>query len=405
MSSFRGEFWPFRVWAKGSPRSGGFLFRTSPLMIRPAQLVALVVASLSLAVHAQTPVGPPAKIPTVDEEIQKAALEATLRMEFHGATPADLSTWQKEFSAKLNTLIGPHIPPQHWHATLLSTKDLGDHVREELLLEADRTPTLPLYVLYPKNEHAAARYPIVLCLHGHGPFGNDAVAGVDDTPEKRAEIESLHYDYGRQLARQGYLAIVPCFTPFGRRLGPVKKGATAGDPCATEFVRLMYLGKTLLGENLRDVQWALDYAVQRPDAIADRIGCVGLSYGGRMTMMVTALDPRVRVAVISGAMNVFQERIQNSHYSCGAQVIPGLLEFGDTPEIGSLIAPRPAIWEAGLQDRLMAPGWLEKAQERLQRAYSAAGHPENFQVHRFNGDHQWNGETALPLLNKVLKGE
>jgi hypothetical protein len=122
-----------------------------------------------------------------------------------------------------------------------------------------------------------------------------------------------------------------------------------------------------------------------------------------MTMMVAALDPRVRVAVISGALNVFQERVQGAGFSCGAQVIPGLLEFGDTPEIGSLIAPRPVIWEAGRQDALMVPGWLEKASARIQRAYAVAGRPENFEVHRFDGGHVWHGETAIPLLARLLK--
>ena len=89
----------------------------------------------------------------------------------------------------------------------------------------------------------------------------------------------------------------------------------------------MMFGRTLLGDNLRDAMWALDYASTLPDARADRVGCVGLSYGGRMTMVVSALDPRIRVAVISGALNVFQERVQGSGYSCGAQVIPGLLRF------------------------------------------------------------------------------
>jgi len=149
--------------------------------------------------------------------------------------------------------------------------------------------------------------------------------------------------------------------------------------------------------------WAINYASTRPDARADRVGCVGLSYGGRMTMLVAALEPRVQVAVISGALNVFQERVQGAGWSCGAQVIPGLLEIGDTPEIGSLIAPRPAIWEAGLRDSLVVPGWQEQAVERLQRAYAAAGRPENFQVHRFDGGHVWNGETAIPLLAKVLQ--
>ena len=39
----------------------------------------------------------------------------------------------------------------------------------------------------------------------------------------------------------------------------------------------------------------------------------------------------------------------------------------------------------------------------MQRAYSAAGVPDHFQIHFFDGGHVWNGETAIPLLAKVLK--
>lgn len=353
--------------------------------------------------RAQDPAPASAKLPTVNEEIRRAAAGAAMKLQFRGSTPAELAAWQREFGEVLRGLIGPHMPPKQWGTRVVSTRKFPDHTREELLLESDTAPSLPLHVLRPTGPDGA-RFPIVLCLHGHGAFGHDAVAGVDDTPALREEIRKSNYDYGRQLVREGYLAVVPCFTPFGRRLD-AKRRETRTDACAVEFVRLMYLGRTLLGENLRDALWALDYATTRRDARPDRIGCVGLSYGGRMTMMVAALDPRVKVAVISGALNVFQERIQGAGYSCGAQVIPGLLQFGDTPEIGSLIAPRPVVWEAGRKDALMVPGWLDKAAERIRRAYVAAGKPENFEVHRFDGGHVWNGERAIPLLARQLKGE
>lgn len=344
---------------------------------------------------------PLANLPTSNEEIRRAAASAPQSMQFSGATAEDLAAWQQEFGGKLGELIGPHAPPKAWTVKKLSTREFSDHSREELLLEGDATPALPLYILRPKLS-TGKPFPIVLCLHGHGAFGHDVVAGVDDTPAMREAIAKSNYDYGRQLVREGYLTVVPCLTPFGRRLdAKSREGST--DPCAVEFVRLMFLGRTLLGENIRDARWALDYATTRSDVRLDRIGCVGLSYGGRMTMMVAALDTRIRVAVISGALNVFQERVAGAGYSCGAQVIPGLLKYGDTPEIGSLIAPRPVIWEAGQNDRLMVAGWLEKASERMQRAYAAAGKPENFSVHRFNGGHVWNGETAIPLLARELK--
>jgi dienelactone hydrolase len=342
-----------------------------------------------------------ARLPTLNEELNRALRDAPLRLKFRGTTPKALETWQQEFATQLRTLIGQHRPPKHWSSEKLSSATLPDHTREEWLLKSDGVPSLPLYVLRPPGEESK-RFPVVLALHGHGPFGHDVVAGVEATPQHIQSIRSANYDYGRQLVREGYLVIAPCFTPFGRRITDEQR-ASKTDQCAVAFVRLMFLGQTLLGANLRDVSWALDYATQRPDALADRVGCVGLSYGGRMTMVAAALDARIKVAVISGALNVFQERALGDGYSCGAQVIPGLLEIGDTPEIGGLIAPRPCIWEIGSRDSLVVKDWAEQAIERLRRAYAAAGKLENLEFHRFEGGHQWNGTSAQTMLAKHLK--
>jgi dienelactone hydrolase len=344
----------------------------------------------------------PPKLPTVNEEIRRAAREAPLKMLFQGGSPADVKEWQSRFAAGLRQRIGRHTPPAHYTSTPISTREFDDYTREGWLLKADGFPSLPLYILRPRpSTPVRPPFPVVLCVHGHGPFGHDAVAGIDDTPERAADIKASNYDYGRQFARRGYLVVVPCLTPFGRRLDDADR-ADKKDPCAVTFVRLMLLGQSLIGANLRDLIWSLDYVGTRPEASKDRIGCAGLSYGGRMTMMVSALDSRIQVAAISGALNAMQERIEG-RYSCGAQVIPGLLEIGDTPEIGSLIAPRPCIWEMGSKDSLIPAAWADKGIARMQRAYKAAGKPENLQIHRFDGGHQWSGTTAFPLFDAILK--
>jgi hypothetical protein len=120
-----------------------------------------------------------------------------------------------------------------------------------------------------------------------------------------------------------------------------------------------------------------------------------------MTMLTAALEPRVRAAVISGALNVMQERI-SVPYSCGAQVIPGLLQYGDTPEIASLIAPRPCLWEVGARDELISARWAEEALTRIRRAYKACNAEDGLIVDRFQGEHQWNGRVAYPWLERVL---
>jgi dienelactone hydrolase len=356
------------------------------------------VASIGI-VCACAPAQEPGRSQTVDEHIRALADHAPLRMEFHGQTADECRQWQTAFAAKLRSLLGPHKPPAEWQLTVEHVAEFKDHRREELLVTAPGHPPLPLYLLMPLAK-LDGRRPGVLAIHGHGKHGYDPVAGCDDRPGVAGAIASCNYDYGRQLVRRGYVVAVPCLTPFGRRLGNTDYGKK--DACGITFIRMQLLGKVLMAENLRDCLWALELLARRKEVDPQRLGCVGLSYGGRMTMLTTALEPRIRVAVISGALNVMQERVAG-RYSCGAQVIPGLLEFGDVPEIGSLIAPRPCVWEVGSRDGLIALQWADKGLERMRRAYQALDAKDALSVDRFDGGHEWSGRAAFPLLDKVLQ--
>ena len=122
-----------------------------------------------------------------------------------------------------------------------------------------------------------------------------------------------------------------------------------------------------------------------------------------MAMLTAAVEPRMRAAVVSGALNVMQERIAQS-YSCGAQIIPGLLQYGDVPEIASLIAPRLAVWEMGARDGLIIPRWADDALARMRLAYKALGAADKLMLDRHEGAHVWSGKAAYPQLEKTLGG-
>jgi dienelactone hydrolase len=338
-------------------------------------------------------------VPTIDEWIKQRAEDAPLSMQFRGTTAEECRTWQSAFSAKLRSLLGDFTPPDKWKTLTERTVELTDHRRDELVLKAVGLPPLPLYVLTP-NEKRDRKRGGVVALHGHGKHGYDPVAGRDDLPGVAESIKSANYDYGRQLVRRGYVVAVPCLTPFGRRLGN-PDAYKKDDPCAITFLRLQLLGKVLMAENLRDALWSLEVLARNDDVDPKRLGCVGLSYGGRMTMLTAALEPRIRFAAVSGALNVMQERVAKQ-YSCGAQVIPGLLRYGDVPEIGSLIAPRTCVWEVGSRDGLVAPKQAEDALAKMRRAYKALGAEDQLHVDRFDGGHEWSGRVAYPLMEKVL---
>jgi dienelactone hydrolase len=328
--------------------------------------------------------GEPMKPQTADERIRDEAKNAPLALRFRGTTAAECRAWQKEFAAKLRAALGPFEPPKAWKVTAVRKVEHDDHTFEDLILEAKGHPALPLCVLTPKGA-AEGKHAGILALHGHGPRGHLAIG---------------EGDAGRTLVRKGYVVVAPCFTPFGVRLGTEDYGKQ--DACGITFIRLQLLGKLLIAENLRDSLWALEFLASRPEVDANRLGCAGLSYGGRMAMLTAALEPRIKVAVVAGALNLMQERIQVK-YSCGAQVIPGLLKYGDVPEIGSLIAPRPAVWQWGAEDSLIKANDAEDAARRMRAAYKALGAAENLVIDRFEGGHSWHWEGALPELHKALR--
>ncbi|MBI2481551.1 MAG: hypothetical protein HYV60_23790 [Planctomycetia bacterium] len=325
---------------------------------------------------------------------------AKLSMLFQGTTKSECLEWQATFRTKLMELLGDSNPPKKWAIEEEARDEFDDHVRYALLLKADGVPTLPVYLLVPRGNARDQKRPAVLCVHGHGAFGNDPIVGRHELEGAADNSAEHNYDYGLQFVRRGYVVAAPCMIPFGRRVARASYGGN--DPCAVTFVRMQALGKLPITENLRDLRWAIDLLQSRAEVDTEQIGCAGLSYGGRMTMMVSAIDRRVRVAAVSGALNLMQERMALRH-SCGSQIIPGLLNYGDYSEIGSLIAPRPCVWETGSTDSLIVPEWDEVFRGRLRRAYKALGAEEHLHFDRFEGGHVWSGRIAFPVFDQVLK--
>lgn len=336
----------------------------------------------------------------VHQDIVEAVGKAELSMLYQGDSARECRAWQNSFREMLAELLGDSTPPKKWQATEESRKDCGDHTRYELFLEADGVPSVPVYLLIPQKLAPDQHVPGVLCVHGHGRSGNHPIVGRVDLEGVPNDIERCNYDYGLQFVRRGYVVAAPCMIPFGRRVD--RESYRGNDPCAVTFVRMQAMGQLPITANLRDLRWSIDLLQSRPEVDAERIGCAGLSYGGRMTMMVSAIDQRIKVAAVSGALNLLQERMTLRH-SCGSQIIPGLLKYGDYSEIGSLIAPRPCVWETGSTDGLIVPKWDDVFRNRLRRAYDSLDAADKLHFDKFEGGHSWSGRIAYPLFDDVLK--
>jgi len=247
--------------------------------------------------------------------------------------------------------------------------------------------------------------PAVLCPHGHGDVGARYVAAYGDDPRVAAEVERYKGDYGHRFAQRGVVAFMPNIRGFGDRLSDKEAAARdAGgrDPCNVNFAYQMLLGQTALVSQLRELEVAIDILATMDQVDPAAIGCAGLSYGGRLTTYISALDGRIKAAVVSGALNSMAERIE-SYSSCGYQVLPGLLLHGDTPEVLGLIAPRALAIEVGDADAGCCPQPItDELYEQVRRMFAAQDAEANLALFKFHGGHMFDGEQSIPWLLEKL---
>jgi len=264
---------------------------------------------------------------------------------------------------------------------------------------------VPAYILIPKDRHRArgGRLPAILSLHGHGPFGKEPVAGVIDPhrPALADEIARKNYDYGAQMAREGYLTMSPDSRVFGE-LGDGGDPYPGRDPCNVHFIRGALLGVYLLTLNIWDMMKCLDYLQTRPDADGDRIGAMGLSWGGARTMFLAALDERVRAADIICNLTRYEDFAIRDAEFCGSELLPHLFRYGDLPDVAGLIAPRPLLIESGTHDTTYPVGPVLQAHEHLRRIYRAAGAEDRLHIDLFSGGHQFHGPSARAFFDRSL---
>jgi len=270
--------------------------------------------------------------------------------------------------------------------------------RESLLLHGGPTGPIPLEVLLP--EERVSRRAALLCIHGHGAGRADVIGETALDPAQAGRVAEANYDYALQLARRGYVTFAADLRNFGERRD-LDLGRAGRDVCDNNYFKAALLGLSPVALDLVDLRLVLDYALQQPEVDPGRIGCVGLSQGGRMTMYLSALDRRIRVAVSSGAVNTLRERL-TSYAGCGSQLVPGLFKLGDTPEIFGLIAPRPLLLELGTQDGTSPEVYAAEVFQRVRHVYMLAGAEEKLETDIYARGHRFSGRRVFTFLERWL---
>jgi len=235
---------------------------------------------------------------------------------------------------------------------------------------------IPVIVIYPPYFDIKKIYPTVIIFSGHGTANQVAF-----------EKTSYQHGCGINLARSGFLVYIM----ENRGMG---KLSYLGNHLRIDAVaRLM--GGSWYGEIITDALWLIENLHHESNVNKSQIGTAGVSTGGALSMIVSALDERITATYVQGFLGSYRTSFgtRGTHCLCGH--IPGILNVGDMSDIASLIAPRPALYVNGTKDSFHTKD-AQIAFRRIKMVYKNLGAEKKSKFLAPIGiGHEFSVETAI----------
>ena len=281
--------------------------------------------------------------------------------------PKSLAALQEKVKRVMQAGIGPFPERTPLHAQQVGEIRKPGYVIEKIIFESqpDYFVTANLY----RPQSTGTRLPAVVQSCGHYNEGKAAA----------------HYQrVCIGLAKKGLVALV--FDPMGQGerwmfspRGQEPSSATAEHVLAGRPTLL--LRRTLANYRVWDFMRALDYLETRPDVDPARMGMLGHSGGGMMTLVTSPLEPRIRAAMSCCAVTSFYHKTKALLMADPEQIVPGIYANGvDHPELIAAVAPRPFLIGAVLRDYVPLDGTrrtYERSEARLRDAGRARKHRQS----------------------------
>jgi dienelactone hydrolase len=264
---------------------------------------------------------------------------------------------------------------------------------ETLTYEAEPGDPIPAYLLIPDGVNAQHPAPAVAVWHQHNGayhLGKVEPAGLAGSP--------MHHT-GVALAKEGYVVLCPDALTFGERQDPTKKLA-GGNFERFEFLRYIVSGKCMAWKNILDMKRAVDYLVSRPEVKADKLGCYGHSMGSTHTYMVGPWEERLKCLVGNCCLPTYKAIHREHMLHCFPNFVPGIFQYGDTPDIVALIAPRALHLNFGETDGGSPIDEVRNGLKIIANAYAAVHAEEKFSYYIEDGtghvlsDEMWKRAKA-----------
>ncbi len=277
--------------------------------------------------------------------------------------PAEFAAWKNQTRQRLSQFLGLPKTRIPLDAQKRDELEVDGIVVEKWIFTSEPGSKIPAVLYRPQSIKKPA--PAIVLTYGHG-----------------GSKSQWQYNYAAQAyAKAGLICLA--IDPIGEEERHIKgkRGTRAHDP-KTVHERALAANRPIMGKFVFDTMRAIDFLCQRDDVDHTKIGVAGNSLGGAVASWMAALEPRLKLALVSGW--AYNNVTLRSKY-CTKVPNQMMREICSWPEFLSLAAPNCAImvmngdadWIIDSDDDGTAWRGTQSAVSEAAKVYQSQGAPGN----------------------------
>ncbi len=243
---------------------------------------------------------------------------------------------------------------------------------------------MPFYGILQLPKEKNEKYPLIIAQHGGG--------GI---PEFCSDMcgKNVYCNFTKRALEKGFAVFAPQLMLWNFDVSTGEKFPVA-EPLfnRAEIDReLKRLGLSMTGFEVFCLRRCIDFLSSLEYIDGEKIGMMGVSYGGYFSMHTTAADMRIKAAYNAASFN-------DRNSSCFADWgYKGSHKLFHDAEVAALCAPRALFVDVGREDAVFDYKTAEKEASRVYKYYDAYGDKgkEKFVFNVWNGGHTFDAEKNL----------
>lgn len=284
---------------------------------------------------------------------------------------------QEGYRSQFLKMIGEPVSPYPDDIPKAKSQHIGkDDMCDIYHLQIEVMPEFWFFGIYmvPFN---AEKAPLVIAQHGGG-----------STPEICSEFfgESNYGYFTKRALERGMAVFVPQLLLWKFDIETGEKKLEIDIPFNRTVInnKLRHVGLSITGIEVYCIRRSIDYLSSLDYIDKNRIGMMGLSYGGYFSLYTAAADKRIKSIYAAGFFN------DRSKICFGDWAYDNAANKFFDAEVTALCAPRRLLIDVGIDDPVFDYSNSIKESERAERYYSCFNASQNFRFNLWKGGHRFD---------------